>query len=271
MSTKQHNPPENTLDDPPKKTLDDSPKGSKDKHPDLSDPSLIPSVGKGSKKRGATCPIEEFARQLEANNRSLESFMLLGALGRMPSKNISYCCLMSSKSFEIYNRLVRADKMDKWRDQITPSTHSQDGLEGFKESINVNWKELFMGVTKLKILLTDSCEVFKKLEKLIAKMKTLQAVICMNKQGCKCYGSPLRKTFIRELSVVPNHENNNIYFADVARARKTRKPNPRFHYFAKIYYRNEGILTKICSTELPSDIQEELKNSSSKNPKTMDE
>uniref|UniRef100_A0A0N5BJK4 Uncharacterized protein n=1 Tax=Strongyloides papillosus TaxID=174720 RepID=A0A0N5BJK4_STREA len=65
------------------------------------------------KKRGAPCPIEEFARQLETNNRSLESFMLLGALGRMPSKNISYCCLMSSKSFEIYNRLVKADKMDK--------------------------------------------------------------------------------------------------------------------------------------------------------------
>uniref|UniRef100_A0A0N5BJR0 DUF4283 domain-containing protein n=1 Tax=Strongyloides papillosus TaxID=174720 RepID=A0A0N5BJR0_STREA len=200
------------------------------------DPPKVPSVGKGSKKREAPCPIEEFARQLETNNRSLESFMLLGALGRMPSKNISYCCLMSSKSFGIYNRLVKADKMDKWRDQITPSAHSQHGvpkyinygvvsktnsllkiysedppnhfngvvlqiplgasfpsmkipnwkellivyrggaisgslppklkflgLEDFKGSINVNWKELFMGVTKLKILLTDSCEVFKNL------------------------------------------------------------------------------------------------------------
>uniref|UniRef100_A0A0N5BDP9 Uncharacterized protein n=1 Tax=Strongyloides papillosus TaxID=174720 RepID=A0A0N5BDP9_STREA len=152
------------------------------------------------------------------------------------------------------------------------------GLEGFKESINVNWKELFMGVTKLKVLLTDSCEVFKKLEKLIANMKTLQAVICMNKQGCKCYNSPLRKIFIRELSIfirelsiVLDHENNNTYFADVGRTRKARKSNSHFHYFAKIYYRNENILTKLCSTELPSAIQEELKNLTSKNPKTTDE
>uniref|UniRef100_A0A0N5C9M0 Uncharacterized protein n=1 Tax=Strongyloides papillosus TaxID=174720 RepID=A0A0N5C9M0_STREA len=144
-------------------------------------------------------------------------------------------------------------------------------LEDFKESLNVNWKELFMGVIKLKIILTDSCEVFKRLEKPVTNMKTLQAIICMNKQGCKYYDSPLRKIFIRELSIVLDHENNNTYFADVGRTRKARKSNSHFHYFAKIYYRNENILIKLCSTELPSAIQEELKNLTSKNPKTTDE
>uniref|UniRef100_A0A0N5BMH5 Mab-21 domain-containing protein n=1 Tax=Strongyloides papillosus TaxID=174720 RepID=A0A0N5BMH5_STREA len=339
---------------------DDPSKGNKDKHSNLPDPPLIklintyikiifyftdPPLGEDkSKKRKSNSSVEEYAKKLETDNRTLESYFFLQLINQMPSKPMSFCSIMAFDSFKVYHKLMNAININLLESSMQknvslplevnknvdfgiinkgnsllriyslsagnryrgvkilvpagaefPSMRIPDwkelliiyrggtvsgnlppkleflGLEGFKESINVNWKELFMGVTKLKVLLTVSCEVFKKLEKLIANMKTLQAVMCMNKQGCKCYSSPLRKTFIRELSIVPDHENNNTYFADVGRAKKARKPNPRFHYSAKIYYRNENILTKICSTELPSTIKEELKALSSKNPKTADE
>uniref|UniRef100_A0A0N5BH88 DDE_Tnp_1_7 domain-containing protein n=1 Tax=Strongyloides papillosus TaxID=174720 RepID=A0A0N5BH88_STREA len=108
-------------------------KGSKDKHPNLSDSPLIPSDGKGSKKRGATCPIEEFVQQ-------------------------TYCCLMSSKSFETYPRLVGADKMDKWRNQITPSTHSQDGIPKY-----INYGVVSKTNSLLKIYTEDPPNYFNSI------------------------------------------------------------------------------------------------------------
>uniref|UniRef100_A0A0N5C6F4 Uncharacterized protein n=1 Tax=Strongyloides papillosus TaxID=174720 RepID=A0A0N5C6F4_STREA len=114
------------------KTVNSNPPKDKDKEKDPdkgNSPKKVnppPSSKEGkNKKRKAFSLIEEYAKQLELDNRTPESFMLLKTLDCMPSKSLSYCFIMSIGFFQLYYRLNNSDKISDWRAKLDLKGNTQ--------------------------------------------------------------------------------------------------------------------------------------------------
>uniref|UniRef100_A0A0N5B2D4 Uncharacterized protein n=1 Tax=Strongyloides papillosus TaxID=174720 RepID=A0A0N5B2D4_STREA len=75
-------------------------------------PSTAPLKQDKGIKRKAISSIEEYAKKLETDNRTLESYFLLQLINQMPSKPMSFCSIMAFDSFKVYHKLMNAINID---------------------------------------------------------------------------------------------------------------------------------------------------------------
>uniref|UniRef100_A0A0K0FNY8 DDE_Tnp_1_7 domain-containing protein n=1 Tax=Strongyloides venezuelensis TaxID=75913 RepID=A0A0K0FNY8_STRVS len=143
-----------------------------------------------------------------------------------------------------------------------PSNLIMLGLSNFGSAFNISWSELVGRLTKLAILVTDNCSITSTVYNTLPSKHKLKVLICLDKK-CRCYNALYKKSFRGELTIVPASQNSNSFYYDVSQARKANKRNNmrrdmkgerfnfRFTIRGKIFYRDDGYLSKICKLELP--------------------
>uniref|UniRef100_A0A0K0EMN8 Reverse transcriptase n=1 Tax=Strongyloides stercoralis TaxID=6248 RepID=A0A0K0EMN8_STRER len=128
-------------------------------------------------------------------------------------------------------------------------------LAGWSYS-NTSFSQLFIGLRKLKVIVTMQCEIMKKILNIVNKLDNVQALICLQEYNCQCWKMNVDGRFQYSVMLLLSEQCNNVYWNQVHKNKRMGLRVPQFTRKGVIRYTQASVLPELCKNGVPAHIHD---------------